>query len=189
MTLITSEGPICTGVSPPVNQQTHTHTHAALIFSDSAHIQLGPTVLVHVTDHKQNIHSSAAATPQDTGRGYPRNTKRQGCGECVCCRNVCCARMRVCVCVCGASREGEQMPSGHIISLTSGQSQQPPHQQKQREFVGMESGWGQQEVTTSYHPNICFLFTPINKLEPIQTYQVSDAFQSNHVIQFKSSSE
>ena len=54
----------------------------ALIPSDSAHIQLGPTVLVHVTDHKQNIHSSTGDTPQDTGRGYPRNTKRQGCGEC-----------------------------------------------------------------------------------------------------------
>lgn len=27
------------------------------------------------------------------------------------------------VCVCAASREGEQMPPGHVISLTLGQSQ------------------------------------------------------------------
>ena len=38
----------------------------------------------------------------------------------------------VCVCVCEASREGEQMPAGHVISLTLGQSQWQPSQWKQR---------------------------------------------------------
>lgn len=81
MTLITSEAPICTGVSPPVNLARLSPAHRALISSDSAHIQLGPTVLVHVTDHKQNIHSSTRDTPQDAGHRYQRNTKRQECGE------------------------------------------------------------------------------------------------------------
>lgn len=76
MTLIPSEAPICTGVSPPVNKATHKHT--VLISCDSAHIQLGPTVLVHVTDHKQNIYASTGDAPQDTRRRFPRNTTRQG---------------------------------------------------------------------------------------------------------------
>lgn len=104
----------------------------ALISSDSAHIQLGPTVLVHVTDHKQNIHSSTGDTPQDAGRGYPRNTTRQGCGECVLQKCVWC-RWRLYVCE--ASREGEQMPAGHVISLTLGQSQWQPSQWKQRDVM------------------------------------------------------
>lgn len=101
-----------------------------LISSDSAHIQLGPTVLVHVTDHKQNIHYSAGDTPQDTGRGYPRNTTRQGCGVCVCLKSVCDVYD---VCLSDASREGEQMPAGHVIPLTLGQSRWQPSQWKQRD--------------------------------------------------------
>ena len=101
----------------------------ALISSDSAHIQLDPTVLVHVTDHKQNIHSSTGDTIQDTRRRYPRNTKRQGCGEYA--LQMCVMPMMgVCMCVCEASREGEQMPAGHVILLTLGHSQWQPTETK-----------------------------------------------------------
>lgn len=88
----------------PTSQLANTHTHArtALISSDSAHIQLGPTVLVHVTDHKQNIHSSTGDTPQDMGRRYPRNTKRQGCGKDALQKCVWCLWwVSVCVCMGG----------------------------------------------------------------------------------------
>lgn len=82
MTLITSEAPICTGVSPPVNRPAHTPTHMVIISSDSAHIQLGPTVLVHVTDHKQNTHSSTGETPHRTSSGDPREiSKDKGAGR------------------------------------------------------------------------------------------------------------
>jgi len=120
----------CLPTSQLANTHVHTPTHTALISSDSAHIQLGPTVLVHVTDHKQNIHSSTGHTPQDTGRGYPRNTTRQGCGECV--LEKCAWSSYMYVCVREASREGEQMPAGHVISLTLGQSQWQSNQWKQR---------------------------------------------------------
>lgn len=124
MTFITSEAPICTGVSPPVNRPAHTPTHMVIISSDSAHIQLGPTVLVHVTDHKQNTHSSTGDTPQDIERGSQRNIKRQGCRAYA--LLVCMMPMMgacVCIYVFEASREREQMPAGHVISLTLGHRQ------------------------------------------------------------------
>lgn len=59
--------------------------------------------------------------------------KDRGVGS-VLCRSVCDAYDGcLCLYVCGASREGEQMPAGHLISLTLGQSQWQPSQWKQRD--------------------------------------------------------
>lgn len=118
MTFISSEAPICTGVSPPVNEPpVHTLTHSLLMSCDSAHIHLGPTVLVHVTDHKQNMHSSTGDTPQDTQ--LPQKHQKTGVWEAPA-APVCVMLMAVCVCtnVCVKLLGKEKMPAGHVISLT-----------------------------------------------------------------------
>lgn len=106
MTLITCEAPICTGVSPPVNyNHTHTliHRQIVVISSDSAHIHLGPTVVVRVTDHKPHTHTGH--------RVWNAAEKHHKTGV----REVCVGKEKGVYDV-GASREGEQMPAGDVIS-------------------------------------------------------------------------
>lgn len=69
-----------------------------LISCDSAHIHLSPTVLVHVSDHKQHTHSSTGDTPPDTARRPPETPKDKGVGSTR--AQECVTLMGICVCVC-----------------------------------------------------------------------------------------
>lgn len=68
--------------------------------------------------HHRTLAVDTREIPQDRGVG------------CVCLKSVCDVYD---VCLSDASREGEQMPAGHVIPLTLGQSRWQPSQWKQRD--------------------------------------------------------
>lgn len=84
--------------------------------------------------------------PKDRGVGSVR------------CKSVCDAYDGcLCVCVCEASREGEQMPAGHVISLTLGAKSMAaePMETKRRQLASSRAGcW----MKPKYHFSLYFWF-------------------------------